>query len=101
MSVAAAEMPPKPNTPAMMATISPRSRCVVLASPALSLPCTMPLKAMDTAAKAATQAKRKVAREKLDELRKSTGEAWEHLEKGAQSAWDDVRKAFQAAAEEF
>jgi hypothetical protein len=33
MSVAAAEMPPKPNTPAMMATISPRSRCVVLGKP--------------------------------------------------------------------
>jgi hypothetical protein len=47
------------------------------------------------------EAKRTVAREKLDELRKSTGEAWEHLEKGAQSAWDDVRKAFQDAAEEF
>jgi len=47
------------------------------------------------------EAKRKVASEKLNELRKSTGEAWEHLEKGAQSAWDDVRKAVQDAAEEF
>ena len=47
------------------------------------------------------EAKQKVARDKLDELRKSTAEAWEHLEKGAQSAWDDVRKAFQEAAKEF
>lgn len=58
-------------------------------------------KARWTKKMAKLEAKRQVAREKLDELRKSTGEAWEHLEKGAQSAWDDVRKAFQAAAEEF
>lgn len=46
-------------------------------------------------------AKQKVARDKLNEVRKSTGEAWGHLEKAAQSAWDDVRKAFQEAAKEF
>jgi hypothetical protein len=47
------------------------------------------------------EAKQKVARDKLDELRTSTGEAWGHVEKGAQAAWDDVRKAFQEAAKEF
>jgi hypothetical protein len=46
-------------------------------------------------------AKQKLARDKLDEVRTSTGEAWEHVEKGAQAAWDDVRKAFQEAAQEF
>ncbi len=47
------------------------------------------------------QAKQKVARAKLDELRASTGEAWGHLEKGAQAAWDDARHAFEEAAKEF
>ena len=47
------------------------------------------------------EAKQKVARDKVDEVRTSTGEAWGHVEKGAQAAWDDVRKAFQEAAKEF
>jgi response regulator of citrate/malate metabolism len=47
------------------------------------------------------EAKQKVARDKLDEVRTSTAEAWEHVEKGAQAAWEDVRKAFQEAAQEF
>lgn len=47
------------------------------------------------------EAKQRVARDKLDEVRKSTGEAWVHLEQGAQAAWDDVRQAFQDAAKEF
>ena len=47
------------------------------------------------------EAKQKVARDKLEEVRKSTAGAWGHVEKGAQAAWDDVRKALQEAAEEF
>jgi hypothetical protein len=47
------------------------------------------------------EAKQRVARDKLEEVRKSTAEAWEHLEKGAQAAWEDVRKALREAAAEF
>lgn len=47
------------------------------------------------------EAKQKVARDKLDEVRKSTTEAWTHVEKGAQAAWEDVRKSLQEAAKEF
>ena len=47
------------------------------------------------------EAKQKVARDKLDEVRKSTADAWVHVENGAQAAWEDVRKALQQASKEF
>ena len=56
-------------------------------------------KAMDTAAKAATQAKEDFEMRLTSSLADMDAEIAK--EKGAQSAWDDVRQAFLAAAEEY
>lgn len=36
------------------------------------------------------EARRKTAREKLDEVARSSGEAWKHLRDGADNAWQEV-----------
>lgn len=46
-------------------------------------------------------AKRKSARDKLDEIATSTGEAWEHLKEGATKAWEDLEAAVREARSGF
>lgn len=47
------------------------------------------------------EAKREVARAKLDEVGRSSAEAWKDVQKGAQSAWDELDKAVRDASSEF
>jgi hypothetical protein len=45
--------------------------------------------------------KRRLAKERLDEIGESSSRAWSDLEKGAKAAWEDLSKAFQEASSEF
>jgi hypothetical protein len=45
--------------------------------------------------------KRRLAKERLDEIGESSSKAWSDLEKGAKAAWEDLSKAFQEASSEF
>ena len=46
------------------------------------------------------EAKRDVARAKLDEVSHSSAEGWKDIQKGAQSAWDELDKAIKDASRE-
>jgi hypothetical protein len=45
--------------------------------------------------------KRRLAKERLDEIGESSSRAWSDLEKGAKAAWEDLSKAFQEASSEI
>ena len=49
----------------------------------------------------ALQAKQKVARHKLHELKAESGEAWEEIKDGMEEAWTDLKQAFEKAAAKF
>jgi TolA-binding protein len=47
------------------------------------------------------EAKRKLARDRIEEFGNSTSEAWSDVEKGAKAAWEDLSEAFVKASKEF
>lgn len=49
----------------------------------------------------ALRERRKIAAEKLSDLKASSGDAWKELKPGLDSTWTELRKAVTDAADEF